>query len=387
MRIDFDHTDLAFMQDPYGTFHDLQKHCPVAYSTRFGGFWVLSRYTDIIAAVRDTRTFSSAAGVILPAVGSPVPMVPLEADPPVHSEFRRVLQREFSRGRMQDIESTVREWVNELISGFIDRGSADLAVELASPIPAIIIAQIMGFPRADWERFRDITERLLTTAKAEDIEANFEVALEYCTYLMQELDARRQEPGEDMLTRIAEAEVDGRALTEDEALGMTLLTIVAGHETTVGGIGSLLMHVGADWELKRRLLADPLLIPKAVEETLRMESPIQGMARTVTEDVQVDGKCLRKGDKVWLSFGAGNHDESQFPEPDRFDVDRAPNRHIGFGDGIHRCVGAPLAQLEMRVVLEEVLKRIPDYRIEDPGSIVFGGGQNRLLLNLPASWS
>jgi len=383
--IDFDHTDPDLLQSPHRTFHDLHERCPVAYSTRFDGFWVLSRYSDIIAAARDTATFSSAGGVTIPVAGSPVPMVPLEADPPLHPGYRRILQREFSRGRMQDAEESVRQWVNELIDGFIDRGSADLAVELASPLPAIVIAQLMGFPKEDWSRFRDITERLLATSRAGDIEANFEIAIEYCTYLMGVLDERRREPRDDMLTRIVEADIDGQPLSEDETLGMTLITIMAGHETTVGGIGSLLMHAGTDPHLKQRLLEDPLLIPKAVEETVRMESPVQGVARTVTGDVEFGGQCLRRGDRVWLLFGAGNRDASQFADPDQFDLDRFPNRHVGFGDGIHRCVGAPLAQLEMRVVLEEVLKRIPEYRV-DGDSAVFGGGQNRVLLHLSARW-
>jgi cytochrome P450 len=167
--IDFDHTDPAFLQNPYRTFHELHQRCPVAYSTRFDGFWVLSRYTDIIAVARDTDIFCSAQGISLPVVGTPVPLVPLESDPPLHAEFRRILQREFSRGRMQAIEGAVRDCVNALIDGFIGRGSADLAVELASPVPSIVIAQLMGFPESDWARFRDITERLLATAKAEDI--------------------------------------------------------------------------------------------------------------------------------------------------------------------------------------------------------------------------
>jgi cytochrome P450 len=385
-HIDFDHNDPAFLQNPRRTFHDLHQRCPVGYSTRFDGFWVLTRYADIVAALHDTRAFSSASGVTLPDANAPVAFVPLESDPPLHPHYRRILQREFSRGRMRGVEDAIRDLTNDLIDGFAERGAADLAVELAWPIPAMIIARLMGFPRADWARFKELTERLLATSRAEDLEANFEVALEYCTWVLEVLDERRREPRDDMLTRIVEAEVEGRPITEDEALGLTMVTIIAGHETTVGGIGALLMHVAADPELKRRLMADPLLLPKAVEEAVRLETPIAGVARTVTADAEVGGQCLRQGDKVWVAFGAGNCDEAEFTEPDHFDVDRSPNRHLGFGDGIHRCVGAPLAQLEMKIVLEEVLKRIPDYRIDDPGSVIFGGGQSRMLLHLPVRW-
>jgi cytochrome P450 len=385
-KVDFDHTDPAFINDPYDTFRTLREDCPVVRSTRFGGFWVLSRYQDIIAAARDAETFSSAQGVTIPNFGSPVPMVPIESDPPAHAAFRRILQREFTRSRMVALEKSIRDLTNQLIDTFIDRGQGDLATELASPLPSIVIAELFGFPASDWELFRGYTEKLLDTAKKDDIEANIEVALEFCTYLAQTLDDRRDQPREDMLTRVVQAEVDGRLLTEDEALGMCLLTVVAGHETTVGGIGSLLMHVARDPELRQRLLDDPALIPRAVEETLRLEAPIQGIARTVTKDVRVGDELMREGDKVWLLWAAGNRDPEQFENAATFDLERGSNHHLGFGDGVHRCVGAPLAQVEMRVVLEEVLRRIPDFQVTDWNAVTFGGGQNRLVEHLPANW-
>lgn len=385
-EIDFDHTDPAIIASPYAAFQELREKCPVAHSSKFDGFWVLSRYEDLVATAREPQTFCSGQGVTIPNFGSPVPMFPIESDPPAHTAFRRLLQREFTRTRMAALEEPIRQLTNQLIDKFADRGAADLAVELASPLPSIVIAELFGFPSTEWEKFRNYTETMLETAKAGDLEANIGAALEFCTYLAESLDDRRREPREDMLTRVVQAEVEGRLLTEDEALGMTLLTIVAGHETTVGGIGFLLMHIARNPELKRRLIAEPALIPKAVEETLRMETPIQGIARTVTEDVSVRGQQLREGEKVWLLWAAGNRDPERFENPDTFDLDRTDNRHLGFGDGVHRCVGAPLAQVEMRVVLEEVLRRLPDLRIVDEDAVTFGGGQNRLVTALPVSW-
>lgn len=385
-EIDFDHTDREFMQNPYEMFRTLREQLPVARSTRFDGFWVLSRYDDLIAAARDAGTFSSAGGVTIPNFGSPVPMVPIEADPPTHATFRRLLQREFSRARMAAFTKAINALADELIDGFAARGSADLAAELCSPLPSIVIAQLLGFPDSDWGMFRSYTEQLLETAKTGDLEANIGAALEFCTYLANALDDRRREPRDDMLTRVVQADVGGRPITEDEALGLTLLTVVAGHETTVGGIGSLLLHVARIPGLKERLIAEPGLIPKAVEEALRVEAPIQGIARTLTKDVCLHGEQLRAGDKVWLLWAAGNRDPEQFPDPETFDLDRTPNRHLSFGDGIHRCVGAPLAQIEMRVVLEKVLERIPDYHVEDWDAVAFSGGQNRQVASLPVVW-
>lgn len=167
---------------------------------------------------------------------------------------------------------------------------------------------------------------------------------------------------------------------------MTLLTVVAGHETTVGGIGFLLMHVAQNPGIKKAIVEDPALIAPAIEETLRMEAPIQGIARTVTEDITVRDQELKAGEKVWLLSSAGNRAPGKFEDPNTFRLDRTVNRHLAFGDGIHRCVGAPLAQLEMRVVLEQVLERMPDFHIVDRDAITFGGGQNRLVTHLPISW-
>lgn len=385
-EIDFDHTDPAVIASGHETFRQLREGCPVARSTKFDGFWVLSRYEDVVAAARDPQVFCSSGGVTIPDFGAPVPMVPIEADPPIHTAFRQLLQREFSRSRMKTIEDSIRDLANTLIDEFAEDGRADFSTRLAQPLPSIVIAELFGFPQSDWERFRHYTETMLETAKSGDLEANIGAALEFCTFLAQALDDRRAEPRDDMLTRVVQAEVDGRPITEDEALGLTLLTVVAGHETTVGGIGFLLMHVAQDPELKRQLIEDPALIGRAIEETLRLEAPIQGIARTVTEDVTVRGQDLRAGDKVWLLWASGNRDPEKFEDPDSFRLDRKVNRHLGFGDGVHRCVGAPLAQLEMRVVLEEVLRRMPDFAIEDPAALTFGGGQNRLATHLPISW-
>jgi cytochrome P450 len=385
-EVDFDHTDREFMQNPYEMFGTLRERHPVARSTKFDGFWVLSRYDDLIAAARDPQTFSSAAGVTIPDFGSPVPMVPIEADPPMHQAFRKLLQREFTRSRMAAFEEAIATLADELIDKFAGSGAADLAPELCSPLPSIVIAQLLGFPAEDWNLFRGYTEQLLETAKSGDLEANIGAALEFCTYLANALDDRRREPRDDMLTRVVEARIGDRLITEDEALGLTLLTVVAGHETTVGGISSLLLHVARTPGLKDRLIAEPELIPKAVEEALRVEAPIQGIARTLTKDVNLHGRQMREGDKVWLLWAAGNRDPAQFPEPESFDIDRKSNRHLGFGDGIHRCVGAPLAQLEMRIVLEKILQRIPGYRVDDPAGVVFSGGQNRMVSSLPVVW-
>lgn len=387
-KIDFDHTDTEFLASPYALFERLREEHPVARSTKFDGFWVLSRYAELVAAARDTKTFSSADGVTIPVFGSPVPMLPIESDPPIHSTFRKLLQREFSRSRMNALAETVRSVTDELIDGFVQDGAGDLAVLLARPLPSIVIAELLGFPATDWEIFRGYSEKLLATAKSGDLEANIEAALEFSSYLANVLDERREEPQDDMLTRIVQAEVGDRPITEDEALGLVLFTVVAGHETTVGGIGMLLYNITKFPGVQERLIAQPDEIPNAVEESLRLESPVQGMGRTVAEPTTVHGQELAAGDKVWMLFAAGNRDPRRFAEPEKFDLDREGiHRHLGFGEGIHRCVGAPLAQVEMKVAVEQVLRRMPDYHVEDWDAVAFSGGQNRLLSSFPVTWT
>lgn len=385
-EIDFDHTDSDFLRDPYLLFDELREQCPVARSTKFDGFWVLSRYEDVVAAARDVRTYSSAQGVTIPVFGSPVPMLPIEADPPLHSAYRRLLQQEFTRSRMTALTESIRTVTDQLIDAFADQGSADLAAELCRPLPSIVIAELLGFPATDWQIFRGYSERLLETAKSGELEANIEAALEFSSYLAIALDDRRDTPRDDMLTRIVAAQVDGRPITEDEALGLTLFTVVAGHETTVGGLGVLLYFMAKVPGLQERLIADPALIPRAAEEALRLEAPVQGMARTVVDGACVHGQQFEDGDKVWLLWAASNRDPRRFENPDEFDLGRVNNRHLSFGEGVHRCVGAPLAQVEMRVLAEQVLRRIPGYRVEDWSSVLFAGGQNRLIRQFPAVW-
>lgn len=385
-EIDFDHTDSEFLSNPYTLFETLREQCPVARSTKFDGFWVLSRYAELSAAARDTQTYSSAQGVTIPVFGSPVPMLPIEADPPLHSAYRKLLQREFLRSRMNAATTSIRAVTDDLIDKFVDRGSADLAVELCRPLPSIVIADLLGFPATDWEIFRGYSEHLLETAKSGELEENIGAALEFSSYLANVLDERREQPRDDMLTRIVQSDVQGRPITEDEALGLTLFTVVAGHETTVGGIGGLLYFLAKEPGLQQRLIEDPSLIPHAVEESLRLEAPVQGMARTIVDGACVHGQQFADGDKVWLLWAAGNRDPRRFENPDTFDLERKNNQHLSFGEGVHRCVGAPLAQVEMRVAAEQVLRRIPGFRVEDWDAVTFNGGQNRLVASLPVVW-
>jgi cytochrome P450 len=227
---------------------------------------------------------------------------------------------------------------------------------------------------------------MLEAAANDDSQVNAEQALQLFSYLFEALEDRRDNPRDDMLTRIVQLEFDGRPLTEDELLGITFLVAVAGHETTVGAIGALLLRLADHPEAREAIIDNPELSFSAIEESLRLEPPIQYFSRTVTRDTVIGGVPLAAGAKVLLSWASANHDPDAFSDADSFVWERPNNRHLAFGAGPHRCIGAHLARLELRVVLEEMLRRIPPWRVVGPSAVVMGGGINRLVKSLPVEW-
>lgn len=379
-------TSPGYVRDPYPTYRRLRASCPVVHSDEFGGFWMLSRYHDIRDVARDPQSFTSSQGVTLPPVGNPMPFLPIELDPPEHAKYRKTMQTWFSVREIEKLEPTIRDIVNGLLDGIAADGSADLTEAVAGPLPPIVIALLLGLPQEDWSRFRELAEGMVHAAEVQDEERGAVSAMELIGYLYNRIEARRTTPADDMLTRMIAIEIDGEPITPDAVLGLAFFLLMAGHETSVGGISMMLMHVAKNPDVQQRLLDQPALIPKAVEEALRLEPPIQTIARTVSKDTCLHGVDLDAGQKVVLAWGSANRDTAVFDRPDEFVVDRERNPHIAFGDGIHRCLGAALARLEMRIVLEEVLRRIPGYRIADDSEIEAGGILARHVRRLPVAW-
>jgi cytochrome P450 len=384
--VGLDPNDPDFRRDPYPTYARLRNECPVAHSDQFGGFWMLSRYHDVKDVARNPELFTSGQGVTLPPAGNPMPFLPIELDPPEHAKYRRALQAWFSVRAMEKLEPRIREIVIELIDEIAPRGEADLAQALAVPVPPIVIALLLGLPQQDWPRFCELGHDMVAAAEAEDQERGAVCAMELLTYLNAQIDDRRSNPADDMLTRMLSIEIDGEPIPSESVLALAFFLLMAGHETTIGGISLMLMHVAKTPGVKQRLLDDPTLVERAVEETLRFEPPVQSLARTVAHDVNVGGVDLTGGDRLVLSWASANRDSTVFADADQFVLDRARNPHVAFGDGIHRCLGASLARLQMRVVLEEVLNRIPNYAITDEAEIVIGGYLARHVTRLPVRW-
>lgn len=366
MRFELRDNDVALQPGPY--YASLREGCPVAHVDDFDGFWILSRYQDVLDAARNPAVFSSADGITIPKLPIP-PQICLEQDDPEHAKYRRPMGMWLSPGRMAKLEDQVRGLVVRLLDGFADRGEADVVAELAEPTPAIVMAMLMGLPETSWPTFRDQLSRVVGAAAGEDAEASAAASQEMVADLATNLYARRAEPTDDMLTDIATLEIDGRPLTDEEAISMSFLLLGAGHETTVGAIGGLLYYLAADPTLQDQLRADPDLVPRAVEETLRLVAPLPGMGRTTLVDTTVDGVDIPVGDRVMLMYGSANRDPAVFADPEAFRLDRVNNQHVAFGNGVHRCVGAPLARLELKVVCEEVLKRLGRFTLA-PGDAV-----------------
>lgn len=373
-RSEYDHTRPDFLEHMHEIGADLRAECPVARGTAFGGFRVLTRYDDVAGAQKDWETYSSADGVTIPSMANDVRAIPQESDPPRHKGFRALLMGILDKREIGTYEEPIREIVDEVLGRIVGAGPVDLVEELAIPLPTIVTGMVMGLPQEEWPVFRGLLERSVANMMSGDPEATAATWREFGGYLAGHLAARRASPREDLLTAITSPQEDGAVLTDEEQIGMCISVILAGQDTTTNAIANLAVRLAQDDALRERLVADPALIPSAIEESLRLDCPIQHLARTARADVAIADETIAAGERVVLNIGAANRDGSRFADADTFDAERSPNRHLAFGSGIHHCAGAHLARLEMRVAFEELLRRAPDFRLVAPPERRFAGG-------------
>lgn len=362
--------------DPLPVYRKLREECPVARAkTMFGGFGVtIARYKDVQAALKHPEIFSSKDVV---QIGNNVPLLPLSVDPPDHAKYRRLLDPQFSPRHMAVLEPEVRKLVNEVIDGFIASGTCDFHADFATPVPSTIFLAFTGLPQEDLPQFlrwRDDTIRPHGKT-AEETEAKRHAAGQAIeAYFVAKLAEKEAEPDDRLLTAIAHGEVDGRPLTDDEKLGMTHLLLLGGLDTVTATLDCMIVYLAEHPDRRKALVDDPSLMPAAVEELLRHQTPVMMLPRIVTEDTEVDGVAIQAGDSVTLLIGAANVDEAEFDDAEEVKFDRDANRHLAFGGGPHRCLGSHLARLELRVALEEFHRRVPDYRLSPETTIHFSPG-------------
>ena len=380
-------------QDPYPTYAALRERSPV-HRSRLMNAWVFSRHADVDTVLRDHRRFANdprkrnLSGRQQATLPDPGDYTMLFLDPPDHTRLRALVNKAFTRRAVNALEPHIRGLMNALLDD-VDPGGFDLMEAVAYPLPVIVIAEMLGVPASDRERFRTWSNRrarlIEPTISPEEraIAAKAGDALdEYFTPIIQ---ARRAEPESDIVSALAQAEEEGDVLTEREMLNMLRLLLVAGNETTTNLIGNGMLALLRHPDDLERLREDPGLIPGAVEELLRFDSPVQTDFRGALEDCEVNGAPVRRGENVVLLIGAANRDPAAFEEPDRLDIGRAEGSHISFGRGIHHCIGAPLARLEGRIVLEVLLERFTSMRLLDERPAYRGGVVLRGLESLPVA--
>ncbi len=378
------HFDPAYAADPFPIWDELRGRCPIAHSESFRGMWVPTRYEDIVEIARDTESFSSRTPVLteyaaLTDFGVTIP--PISSDQPYHTEIRRLLLPLFGPGPIEALRPQVEEHCDALIDAFVDRGTCDGSTDYAQFIPVQVISRMLGVPDEDADRFRGWVHLLLEMAPT-DFGAGVEGLQEFFAYFRDHLLARRAEPTDDVVSFLATAELEGRPISDQEILGVCLLLLIAGIDTTWSAIGASLWHLAQHPADADRLRTEPELWPSALEELLRAYAPVT-MAREVARDVEVGGCPMRAGDPLLLPFPAANRDPEAFDRPDEVLLDRAQNRHLAFGVGIHRCLGSNMARLEVQVALERFLARVPSFRLADADAVRWSVGQVRGPRTLP----
>ncbi|HEX3796973.1 MAG TPA: cytochrome P450 [Acidimicrobiales bacterium] len=340
-------------------------------------------YEDVATAARNPAVFSSNHGLGIPDHGFPVRMPPIEIDPPQHIQFRAPLLHRFSPIGVGAFGDEIHRAVTELIDGFIENGSADLARDLAGALPGAVIPHFLSIPAEDRDKFRDWAVRQMQVAG--DLEATGDM-FEYFFEMYDDRMARPQDPLVDLPSLMLTISIDDRSILPEEFTCMMAMLVIAGMDTTANGGANMLQVLARRQELRRELTDDLSRIPKAVEELLRFVTPVALEGRVITQDVEIRGVSIPAGERVALNWLAANHDPAEFADPERISFDRSPNRHFGFGAGPHRCLGAHLARLELQVMIEEVLKRLPDYELVDDG-IVRYGGMSRGISALPVKFN
>jgi cytochrome P450 len=374
---DFDHHSPEHAANPAASYERIRKRPGVAHTSAHGGYWVLTRYDDIASAGKDHEALSSAlqleesgeirGGITLPHNPAATRMSLAEMDPPEWNHVRRALNPTLAPQAVEQFVPRIREVTTSFIDRFIETGSCDLVTDICSPIPAVVTLMYLGLPTDEWERFaRPIHSSVYTPREPghpefEHLLAQFDWVF---STIRNQIALRRQSPGRDFISSLLACEMDGVPY-DDELIFETVYTMLAaGVDTTTSLLSTAFLHLSTEADDRQRLIDDPSLLEAACEEFLRYYTPAQAGARTVRTKVSVGGTELLRGDRVLLAWASANRDGAVFPDPDRFVLDRSPNRHVAFGVGIHRCIGAHLARQEFKVIVTEVLRRLSDLSID-----------------------
>jgi cytochrome P450 len=385
---DWDHTDAEWVNDPYPIWEDLRQRCPVAHTDRYGGGWFPATHAGVSTIAKDTENFTSRQVIISDArptdeeLPSPIGVAPpITSDPPFHALARKLILPAFSPGVVNALEPQIRELCNRLLDDVIGEEVVNGSLSYARNIPPGVIREMLGFPAEDTEKFIEMVHTI-TEAVDRPLEERIEMFVPIEEYFVAQIEDHQDNPRDDLTTFLLDAEIDGQKLALEHVFGTMVLILVAGIDTTWGAIGASLWHLAQNPEDLARLVAEPELMPVAVEEFLRFYAPVT-MARLVNADMDYLGCPMKEYDWILLGFPAANRDPVVFKDADKFIIDRAENRHVAFGLGIHRCIGSNLARLELRVAIEEFIRRYPKFELANKKDVTWAQGQIRGPRNLP----
>ena len=363
----YDPFDYEHHDDPYPAYRRLRDEAPAYYNERYG-FWALSRYADCFAAARNYRVYSSAQGTTLEPLKGQLPLL-INSDPPDHSRLRHLADRLFTRSAVAPLEEAIRRLARELLVPHLATGRIDIIADFAARLPMAVLCRLLGVPKQDEDMLRGWTDTVVHRDEGvfEMPDAGLEATLRIFGYYEDDLRRRAGLPPQaDLIASFIEAEATGK-LSHEELLGYLYLLSIAGNETTTKLIGNIVCQLHRYPDQRHLVLNDRGLVPLVVEETMRFDGPTQMMARTTTEDVALHGRTIPAGAKVALLFISANRDERRFERAEVYDIRRNSRDHLGFGAGAHACLGAPLARLEARIALEEILDTAPDFVVEETG--------------------
>jgi cytochrome P450 len=373
--------DSSMAANPQPTYKMLRDEMPVlSMDVGSSPGVLLSRKEEIDFALRHTEIFSSNVDAV--DLKNKRPMIPLQIDPPEHKKFRKLLDPIFAPRKMAAMDEDVSKLVNHLIDGFIDRGEVDFAKDFSVPFPSEVFLTLLGLPMEELDTFLTMKDGIIrpehvtgTAQGSEKAQAyQQKIADSVYEYFEKVLDEREKEPKDDLLSHFLNAEVDGDRLSREDILDICFLFLIAGLDTVTSTLDCMFAFLAVHPEHRSQLVENPDVIPNAIEEMLRWETPVMMVSRVVMQDTELAGCPIHKGDHAIVVIGSANCDETEFPDADQVRFDREVNRHIAFGGGVHRCLGSHLARLELRVALREWHKRIPDYEIEPGTELVYTTG-------------
>ncbi|WP_018636407.1 cytochrome P450 [Parafrankia elaeagni] len=383
----FDHHHPAFGQDPHPVYKTMHSRCPITWSDNYGGFWIVTGFDEGRYVWQNPDLFAAQPSVSVPhGLGNSRPLLPLEVDPPLHTKHRMLLAPVFAPNRMNALEPKIRQICDELIDAFIDRKECELVSELAQPLPTKIFVDLLGLPREEATRFQSWNYQILHSQHTDSTGGvRAKAGAEVRARLAEIRDERRRNRRDDIMSVLIDSEIDGEKLDDEEILDHAFLLFLAGLDTVQGVIGFQYLFLSQHPEHRDRLVREPEIIGRAVEELLRWDGAVIA-GRNLTRDVSYAGVSMKKGHPIIVVNRALDRDPRVYTDPETVDFDRDPKGTMAFGAGPHRCAGSHLARLELRIVHEHMHRRIPTYRLK-PGHVVRTRGGNVAGVDtLPLVW-